>query len=114
MKTKLDLTKPVTTRDGRPVTLLYTNGRGEWSVGGYIGDSDILQPWHADGTVYTPDGCECPSDLINPPEEVTLYINLYKNTDGKYSGYVDSIPHLYASAAILKQHPIKVTLPPNT
>lgn len=46
----IDFSKPVETVDGRPVTILSTEGRGNWPVIGYVGDEDVLSLWTRYGT----------------------------------------------------------------
>ena len=45
----LDLTKPLQTRDGRPVTLITTQGREPWPLVGYVGSYQDIYKWEADG-----------------------------------------------------------------
>ena len=62
----LDLTKPISTRDGRPVTLITTRGREPYPILGYVENSVYNSSWAADGSF---DGAYTPScDLINIPE----------------------------------------------
>jgi len=71
---KIDYSKPVRTKSKQPVTILFTNGRGEFSVGGYVGDSSCLSLW-------TKDGIHCISefDLENAPvrKTVEFWVNIY-------------------------------------
>jgi hypothetical protein len=79
-----DPTKPVQTRDGRPARILA---------------QDLVHPNYTYvAAIMREDGCESaivlnqygrqwagverPSDLINIPERVTKYLNLYKNNGG--------------------------------
>lgn len=80
----IDFTRPVTTRDGRPVRILCTDAaKTDYPVVGLItyrnGSEGICQ-WLPDGKAYQTLR-ETPSDLINPP--VKRYINLFKNDAGK-------------------------------
>lgn len=62
-----DPTKPVQTRDGRPVTLIFTNGREPWPLVGYIVNDVTPNIWRANG-YYRPGGIAYELDLINAPE----------------------------------------------
>jgi 3-methyladenine DNA glycosylase Mpg len=75
----LDFTKPIQTRDGKPVEIITTNARGAKPVKGYIGKSEILDAWNKDGIFGS-----MPSDfdLVNGPEQVTIYLNVYKHENG--------------------------------
>ena len=55
------------TRDGRPVTIIATWGRGRCPVLGYVGESESLYEWSKTGLL---NGCGRSSefDLINIPE----------------------------------------------
>lgn len=47
---KIDYTKPIRTKRYKtPVTILYTNGRGNFPIGGYIGNTENIQFWTKDG-----------------------------------------------------------------
>ena len=71
MNSLLDLTKPVQTRDGRPVTLLTTCGRGDYPIVGYIGDDMNISVWMDDGRVCTyMYGLNSPRDLVNPAPSI--------------------------------------------
>lgn len=63
----LDLTKPVRTRDGQAVKLIYINGRGEWAIIGYVGDEDLISLWTLDGKYDAgDDDGDCDGfDLVN-------------------------------------------------
>ena len=70
---KLDLTKPVQTRDGRPVRILATDLRSEYPVTGIISHPgyDEVETWTLDGAFVSSD--EHPDDLVNVPDEVKRY-----------------------------------------
>lgn len=73
----IDWTKPVQTRDGQPFELLTTKLRsGTHTVLGYIGSDTHVTSFTAQG-YYTISGCEHPHDLVQPPEQVTVYLNVY-------------------------------------
>jgi hypothetical protein len=86
-KATLDLSKPVETQDGRPVTLVLTDARGDFPLRGYIDDSEDMLSWTAEGKYYMsrPDY----RDLRNvPPKplEKTVYLNVYKDGDTLCAG----------------------------
>ena len=65
------------TRDGRPVTLIATNGREPWPLMGYVAGESIVSIWPKDG-VWGGD-----SDLINIPEPKRggeVWVNIYDNS----------------------------------
>lgn len=84
---KLDLTKPVQTRDGRPVRILCTDARREDCIIGLINENgkDQSYYWYPDGShwhdPYGPRDC----DLINVPPPMIKregWINLYRPAQG--------------------------------
>lgn len=83
----LDWDKPLQTRDGDTVTIITREGRGKYSVMGYIGDEDDTTHWLPDGRFFDeedPDG----RDIINVPEKPVqreVWYNVFKNTEGKLS-----------------------------
>lgn len=87
-KPALDLTKPVETQDGRPVTIVLTDARGDNPIKGYIGDDETLLGWYASGQYYSSE--KNWRDLRNvapKPLERIVYANVYKNSDGElYAG----------------------------
>jgi hypothetical protein len=76
--TKLDLTKDVQTKDGRPVTILSTKGRGDYPVVGYVGDNPMLVLWSKEGKCMNSVSSSGSSDLVNPPAKFVRYINVYE------------------------------------
>lgn len=42
--------RQVVTRDGKHVEIVTLTGRGEWPIIGYVGESNIAEKWHDDGT----------------------------------------------------------------
>lgn len=75
----LDLTKPVQTRDGRPVEIKYVDESLEYAVNGIMADAlgnRSPRNWRANGRVHS-DG-ESPLDLIQAPEPlIEGWLNLY-------------------------------------
>ena len=78
----IDFTKPVQTRDGRPVEIITTKGRGTYPVLGYAGDSAILFTWTEGGKLLTAHVEAAATDLINVPEPVVGWLNVYPNDNG--------------------------------
>ena len=68
MTDKLDLTKPLQTRDGRNVTLITTNGRDPWPLVGYTGDDyGVPKVWDKNGNYIKE--IDRSFDLMNAPEK---------------------------------------------
>ena len=76
----IDFSKPVQTRDGRKVEIITTNGRGLWTVVGYVGNEAITRHWRGDGASFTE---RQNFDLINVPEPRMVYLRAY--CDGSVS-----------------------------
>lgn len=68
-----DPSKPLQTRDGRPVELIATNARGLQPLIGYIGNSLNLAYWGADGSNW-PSRTPSYQDLVNAPEPRVFYL----------------------------------------
>lgn len=85
---KLDLTKPVQTRDGHPVRILCTDRKGKYPVVGLVisnYDDDFIRCWPVSGS-YDLDRLQH-LDLINvPPKPVKYYVNVYRGSDGVIMG----------------------------
>lgn len=79
--TKLDLTKPVQTRDGRTVRILCTDRKGEYPVVGLIilsNGQEISGSWNTCGRFNSLSDDEHDIDLINvPPKPVKYYGHVY-------------------------------------
>ena len=83
---KLDPTKPVQTRGGKPVRILCAD-RADSAypiVGLVMLESGYEEPewWMPDGSCYQNGSSD--EDLINVPEKHVMYFNVYKG-DCKYS-----------------------------
>lgn len=64
----LDFTKPIQTRDGKPVRILCTDGRNEsHPIVGYLGDNTAISMWGVGGRWMNGDPGH-PWDLINAPD----------------------------------------------
>lgn len=76
----IDMNKKYQTRDGRPVRILCVDGPdSRWPVIGIPSGQHIACYWMIDGRNYY--GAES-SDLIPVPEEVTLWVNVYRGRYG--------------------------------
>lgn len=78
----LDLTKPVRTRDGRPVRILCTDANGPAPIFALVKTSDFRDDVHR----YKADGKlnqigisrgDDPLDLVNVPETTSVYAAVY-------------------------------------
>jgi len=86
----VDFTKPVTTESGCPVKIFTTEARGTtFPVIGefYREDKWCQSVWTEDGqSVWTEDGLyyssksRHPLNLINPPEEIEGFFNMYEDS----------------------------------
>jgi hypothetical protein len=73
----IDFDKPLQTKSGEPVEIITTNGRGYYSVKGYIGNSEHFASWGKKGDVLGGIGA-CVYNLVNVPEKRYAYVNVYK------------------------------------
>jgi hypothetical protein len=77
---KFDPTKPVQTRDGRKARILCTNAVGTHPIIAAVNSSDGVCEYpiqvQDDGKVYSG---ESKSDLVNVPQEITIWFNVYYN-----------------------------------
>lgn len=87
----LDLSKPVQTRDGRPVRILCTDARRtkEPVIGliQYLDGSELIGTWTIDGVYNYHRHDPSDSDLINIPpmkKKVMIEIAITLNNDGTY------------------------------
>lgn len=76
----IDLTKPITTRDGQPVTILKTNLKTttNYTILGYATAKDgthTVCVWDPQGRVSF--GRETNNDLINKPKVIKGWVNVY-------------------------------------
>lgn len=75
----LDLTKPLQTMEGLPVTVISTKGRGACPVLGYVGVAEKLRAWSDTGV----GGAGSWQSLMNvPPPKQYRYMNVYRTADG--------------------------------
>lgn len=75
----LDLTAPVQTREGNSVRILATNRKGRYPVVGLVlvGDREDLSSWTDDGRPHERIAEELPGDLVNVPQQRTVWVNVY-------------------------------------
>ena len=100
----IDWTKPVQTKDGRPVEIVTTKARfKDFPIYGYVGNDDVLTSWPERGSIYRNLG-PCVLDLINVPETKTYYGQLGR--EGYNAIYFFAYPHSESEAT----H--KITLAP--
>lgn len=85
----IDWDKPLQTRGGDPVTIITREGRGKFSVIGYIGAGDETAIWLSDGRFYNnrePDY----RDIINVPEkpiQKEVWFNVFKEEGTLRTGH---------------------------
>ena len=78
----IDWTKPVQTRDGRPVRILCTDGPSPTHPVVAIIDNCYVNTLPLHGCVSTQVHEETAADLVNVPEETVRWVNVYE----KYIG----------------------------
>jgi len=76
----IDFTKPVQTRSGKPVRIFATDLKADRPVIGCIPhpnqpDRELMYSWYLDGSYCA--GAEHATDLVQAPEEVEYYLNMY-------------------------------------
>lgn len=92
-KAGLDLSNPVFTIEGTPVTIVTTEGRDpKYPVLGYEGSAVILSKFTKDGKNKNGVERRNLTNTANAVEE-PLYVNLYDDEEGEYVGY-----NLYSTA----------------
>jgi hypothetical protein len=76
----LDITKPVQTREGRPVRLICTDRRGTHPLIGLISEKDEekLGTWMVDGSRFDTPGT-ADADLINVLAKHRGWVNVFRN-----------------------------------
>lgn len=80
----LDLTKPVQTRDGKPVRILCTDGPNDhYPVAGWAEGERGPNYWALDGRYHSSLGHMNGKDLINVPERVVEWFGLHPS-EGAY------------------------------
>jgi hypothetical protein len=75
---KIDITKPVRTRDGRSVRILCTDKKGNYPIVGLVTNEDgseTVCSYRLDGVYYSAGESGC--DLVNVPVRVERWLNIY-------------------------------------
>lgn len=72
----IDWSKPVQTRDGRPVEIITRHGRGRWPVVGYMDKDNYPSTWTACGMYYPGEIRFACFDLINVPERTAEVVEV--------------------------------------
>lgn len=77
----ISMDKKYTTRDGRPVRILCVDRDNKtYPVCGLVSNQEFTS-WTREG-VHDVARCHSPLDLIPAPEEVTEFVNVYRNEAG--------------------------------
>lgn len=78
----LNGSRPVTTRDGRKVTLYCVDAPGEWPVHGRVEGTYQPSSWGLNGCVFC--GSHSSRDLIQPPRRFKYegWVNVYADMGG--------------------------------
>ena len=79
----LDLTKPITTRDGRAVRILCMDGPGSRPIVGIIGQHVCC--WFENGSYFEYRTNPQANDLINPPVKRRGWVNISLGAHGGYA-----------------------------
>ena len=76
----LDGSRPVTTRDGRKVTLYCVDAPGDWPVHGRINDQQTAASWRKNGGYYE-NTYGTALDLVHPPRRFKYerWVNVYED-----------------------------------
>lgn len=79
MTTKpLDLTKPIKCRDGVVPTIYCTDAPGQYPIHGRLPGYNQPVCWRSDGR-YRADGEEGQYDLVNVPEPLVVWLNIFED-----------------------------------
>lgn len=73
---KFDPTKPCRTRDGRAVRIYAIDGAGKRPIHGAI--NGVIADWPIDGRTWGFGAAEAPSDLVNIPQKIESWLNVYE------------------------------------
>lgn len=98
----IDINKPVQTRDGRKVEIKDQNLTGEYPILGVITNeigSRSYETWTLGGKHFSDDSKPHESDLINAPERVERWVNVYAPQNARAVSQVDSLAEARACAA---------------
>jgi hypothetical protein len=74
-----DPTKPCQTRGGDPVKILTTDAYGNYPIYYQNEKTKMVFPTFANGLTWN--GGICPNDLINIPQKLVGWVNIYKRAD---------------------------------
>ena len=102
---KIEMGKQYQTRDGDHVDLIAVDVpavtlTGDTVVGvATIEGEPVLWSWQSNGSWLTEDGCDNPSDLIEVPQTVTRWVNVYIGYETQYEAKYGRI-HARADACI--------------
>lgn len=87
----LDLNKPVRTKSGKKVTIIYTRkNKNDYPLITLIGEDEEITSYTMDGKLWN--DRDHGEDLINIPEmvEITRWINIYPDSNSKYNNLLPS------------------------
>lgn len=92
----LNGSRPVTTRDGRKVTIYYTEAPDEYPIYGRIKGAPEPSYWRRNGTYLTIGG-ESNRDLIQPPRQFKYerWVNVYEDGPSLYHHLTKEIADLH-------------------
>ena len=107
MTNSIDITKPCTTRDGRPVRNLVRYKGARETITGIVVEpngTEIPEDWYADGRYWK--GEVSTHDLIQAPEVVEVTLHYYRKDDGK----IWASENYYATCALIAKRTERVTV----
>lgn len=81
-RTALDLSKPVQTRDGKPVRILCTDRKYSSPIVGLVplnNNIEEVRSWNAFGRYFPNSSRPHSLDLVNAPEKISGWVNVYEN-----------------------------------
>lgn len=102
MTTTLDLTKPVQTRDGRPVRIYATDAGGKHPVhGAFLSEEGEWQSdtWTPEGKYLEPLSDHC-LDLINIPPKPRV-IRFVEDPEGRYYEACDGSGRMFLTVPLI-------------
>ena len=92
-----DPKKPCQTRDGRKVIIYCTDAPGDCPIHGRIEGQSRPDCWRITG-IFAPESLEMISDLVNIPEKIIRWINVY-NKSGEFLSYKSKAEADYAAGS---------------
>jgi hypothetical protein len=78
----IDITKKYTTEDGVEVRLISDKGHPNYPIVGFLGCCAAPTCWDGNGRYATDRRGLCNLDLIEVPEEITGWVNIYNSPSG--------------------------------